>query len=81
MYTGNPRAIIVLTSALQEIAESATVKSKHDVALSPKSTPSRGYPKETLFRSPTAYEKSDTGPLLVKATMAKFEVMLKFGKG
>lgn len=72
----NPRAIILLTAALHEIAESATLENRHDVALSPRSTLSRAYPKDRSFRSPTGDETRDTGALLVKATMAKFEVML-----
>ena len=72
----NPRAIIILTSALQEIAESATTKGRQEVLLSPLSPSSRVNPRSASFKSPIADVATKTGPLLVKATMAKFEVLL-----
>ena len=72
----NPRAITVLTSALQEITDSAEAKARVEILASPRSPTSHLYPSRPSARSIASEDASRTGPLLLKATMAKFEVML-----
>ena len=72
----NPRAITVLASALQEIADSANSKVKEEKLASPRSPTSHLYPHRPSVRSISQDDASRSGPLLLKATMTKFEVML-----
>jgi hypothetical protein len=79
----NPRAIKVFASALTEIAGSAPSRAGNDLLLSPRSPEKRmlNFSRDSGIMSPTTEGSVGTsGRLLVKANMAKFEVLLNSAK-